>query len=961
MNDRRNSELTRRAFLKITSVSVGAASVGAIGLNSSAQPKPSSEISHLANLNGNWIGYNPVVARRCLSNGAESRLDWKKAKWFWTNELPVKDASVKGTFPAGRRYFRWTVILPDAKEINSAWVQFVADDFGEIYINGQKRSECRTWKQPVERYIRDFVRPGKNVFGMAVLNNGGPAGWAVKLCVQMDHGTVLEFVPEQSSVVWNTHVDSDGKWAASDFSESNWFPVKELGKVGIDPWGEVKPSGFMPGSYQSAPSPLLRRKFTVRRRLRQAVLRSCGLGCHEVYCNGVKVGDAVLDPAMTQYDKTILYSEHDITKLLKQDENVLGVMMGHGWFGETSSTTWNFDLARWHDRPKLWLNLRLEYEDGTIDTIITDSTWKAALSPVLTDDFMNGEVYDARAELPGWATPSFDDSAWASVVQMAPPGGQLRPQTIAPMRVTETVHPVKVWKATDDVFIFDLGQNIAGWARIRVKGATGREIKLRFGEELQNGRIIRELGGLTWSGWFQEDRYVLKGSGVEEWEPRFTYHGFRYVEVEGWPGTPELSDLDGRVVHTDFKSVGAFSCSNKLLNAIQKSILWSYRGNFFGFPTDCPTREKKGWTGDAHLACEQAMYNWDNKAGYEKWMQDFTDVQDGQGALKTVIPSPDWGGDETDWDVAALMIPWYVYVYTGDLDIVRASYPMMKKWAQFHARKAKDFIQFSGVSDWCPAKTRTPIEVTSTCYYYGGLVRLIKMALLLGRTGDAKVFEQEAKSIQHSFQQKFLKSNGIVAEGSQAAQACALYYGLIPENQRAAVAKVLSEAVTAANDHVDVGILGAKTLFRVLSDNGYHEQAYRVVTSKGAPGYGWMIESGYTCLSEDWYGGGSHNHVMFGDISAWFYQYLAGIQADPEVPGFKHFILRPQPAGDLTWVKAEHKSPYGLIQANWEKQSNDQFKARFVIPEGTTATLILPGCSPEKVNPGTIERTWRNV
>ena len=904
---------------------------------------------------GDWIGFNPPAERRLPPTGAASRLDWKGVGWIWTNEQSPESAN-------GQRCFRWNMKLPEKPQgqVRSAWVQLTADDAAHLFINGHRRSETTDWSQPVEREITEYLRPGTNVIGIGARNGGGPAGWATKLVVELADGELREYVPEAADVRWTDAGDPEGRWAAPETSTADWKPARRLGDAGMPPWGPIKPAGFLPGTNQSAPPPLLRTTFTVEKPVRRATLQSSGLGCHEAYCNGTKVGDAVLGPAMTQYDKTVPYVEHDVTSLLKPGRNALGVMLGHGWFAETVKTAWNFDHSPWKDRPKLLLTLRLDYEDGTSATIRSDASWKAAYGPVLADAFMNGEVYDARVEQPGWATPEFDDSAWGSAEVMKPPAGKPRREAMAPMRVTQTLPAVKLTEPRPGLWLYDFGENIAGWTRIRVRGPAGTEIRLRFGEQLREGRIDRELGGLIWSGWFQQDRYVLRGNdAIEEWEPRFTYHGFRYVEVEGWPGTPELASVEARFVHTDFPSAGSFECSDPLLNAIHAAVRRSYRGNFHGFPTDCPTREKKGWTGDAHLACGQAMFNFDNAAGYRKWMGDFIDVQDKDGRLKNVCPTAGWGGEASDWNVAAVVIPWTVYEFTGDRTIVAASYPMMKKWVDFHARQAPDFIIKDGVSDWSPAKTRTPKEITSTCFYHAAVERLARMADMLGKTADAAAYRTLAASVREAFVREFVKPDGTVGEGSQSAQACALHFGLLPEHLRKPAADTLSAAVTAANDHVDVGILGSKALFRVLSDHGHHEQALRVVQQKTAPGYGWMIEKGCTTLTEDWWGGGSLNHIMFGDIGAWFYEYLAGIRPDPDKPGFEHFFLQPMPAGDLAWAKAEHRSPSGLIRAAWERKPDGRFTARFTVPQGSTATIVLPDGRREDVGPGAHDRTFK--
>lgn len=906
---------------------------------------------------GAWIGFNQPVERQQSLQGAESKLDWKGVGWIWTGEA----RSATDPAAAGQRVFRWNVRLPDARAvtIRTAWVRLTGDDRADLFINGHRRCEATNWAKPVEREVTEYLRPGPNVIGIAGRNGGGPAGWALKIVIEFDDGFVQELTPGAGDVLWTDSADADGKWAAPETPIASWKSAVRLGDVGIAPWGSVAPGGFFPGSNQSAPAPLLRKTFTVDKPVKQATLQSSGLGCHVVSMNGTPLDDAVLGPAMTQYDKTVLYTERDVTRLVQPGRNAIGVMLGHGWFAETVKTAWNFDQSPWKDRPKLLVTLRIEYADGSEQTITSDESWRAAYGPVLVDAFMNGEVYDARKEWRGWDTPAFDDSAWAYAERMKPPAGMLRPEALAPMRVTATLPAVKLTQTRPGVWLYDFGENISGWARLRVRGPAGTEIRLRFGEQLRDGRIERELGGLIWSGWFQQDRYTLRGDGsLEEWEPRFTYHGFRYVEVEGWPGTPEPSSVEARFVHTDFPSAGSFECSDPLVNAIHAAIRRSYRGNFHGFPTDCPTREKKGWTGDAHLACAQAMFNFDNAAGYRKWMGDFLDVQDKEGRLKVVCPTAGWGGEASDWNVAAVVIPWTVYEFTADRTVVAASYPMMQKWANYHARTATDFIIKDGVSDWSPAKTRTPREITSTCFYHGALERLARMADVLGKTDDAARYRALAASVREAFVKAFVQPDGTVGAGSQAAQACALHFGLLPEHLRKPAAGKLSAAVTAAKDHVDVGILGAKALFRALSDHGHHEQAMRVVCQKTAPGYGWMIEKGCTTLTEDWWGGGSHNHIMFGDIGAWFYEYLAGIRPDPDQPGFKHFVLQPMPAGDLTYVRAEHRSPHGMVRAAWERRPDGSYVARFTVPQHTTATVILPDGHRKEAGAGDHEFSW---
>ena len=700
---------------------------------------------------------------------------------------------------------------------------------------------------------------------------------------------------------------------------------------------------------QEAISPILRKTFRVAKPVRSAFLYISGLGFHESYLNGAKVGDQVLSPAFTQYDRACLYVTHEVTDRLQQGDNALGVMLGNGWYNVFTHAAWDFYKAAWRDHPKAMVQLRIAYRDGTAELICSDPTWKVAAGPVVLDGIRQGETYDARRERPGWAKADYDDSGWAEPTVVSPPKGILRSEMMPPMKVVETLTPKAMTEPQPGVFVFDLGQNMAGWCRLTVAGPAGTAVKIRYGERVDGAGMldVTKIKEHVRGEVFQTDTYILKGQGVETWEPRFTYHGFQYIEITGYPGRPSLDSIRGRVVHTAFEQSGQFSCSNDLLNKIQHCALWSYWSNYHGYPTDCPHREKNGWTGDAHLASEMAMYNIANGAGYTKWMMDFHDEQRDSGELPGIVPTGGWGyswGNGPAWDSAYLIIPWEMYRYFGDTGILEVHYERFKRYVDYLTSRADGHIVSIGLGDWVPAKTETPVEVTSTAFYYRDASITAKTAQILGHDQDAAQYAALADRIKEAFQSRFYKGDGIYANGSQTALSVAIYYGLVPESERPKVLAKLVENVRSQNDHIDTGILGAKAIFNVLSENGEHETAYRLATQTTPPSYGDWILRGATTLWEDWPGDNSKNHIMFGDISAWFYKNLAGINVDGDSPdsvGFGRFVIRPRPVGDLTEAKAVYQSVRGTIESQWAIREG-HIELTVSVPANTTATVYVP-------------------
>jgi alpha-L-rhamnosidase len=697
------------------------------------------------------------------------------------------------------------------------------------------------------------------------------------------------------------------------------------------------------------PAPYFRKSFACNA-AGKAEIHICGLGYYELYLNGEKVGDHVLDPVVTQYDKRAHYVTYDVSSALRPGENVLGVILGNGWYNCHTPEAWHFDKAVWLDYPKLLLELEV---DGQM-ILGSDTSWKTKAGPIVFDGLRNGETYDARLELGNWLATDYDDQSWQAAAQVMGPGGVVEPQTMPPCKVMQTLPAAQSWTLDNGDRVYDIGQNMVGWARIAVSGAAGTEVILKYGERLKDRAVDQDhIGCFIKGGDFQTDRYILKGDGVEVWEPRFTYHGFQYVSIRG---AAEIHKVEGRVVHTAFPQIGRFECSNPILQKLQTNTVWSYIGNFVGIPTDCPHREKNGWMGDANLAAETGLYNFAAGSSYNQWMETIADAQRPNGQLPGIVPTSGWGynwGSGPAWDSAFILIPWYVYLYDGDTTAIHAHYDAMKRYVDFCSSMATDHIVSFGLGDWCHvdgARMADP-AVTSTAYYYVDVLTLAKFAGIAGRRGDQAHYETLAADIKQAFNKRFYRGDGIYAKGEMMALGCALYQGLVEDSQKAQVVAKLVEAVEASGCKIDFGILGAKYVPRALAAHGHVALAYRMFSQTDFPGWGHWITQGATTLWEAWIGDSSLNHIMFGDISAWMYQYLAGIAPDPEIPGFKHILLAPHPVPGLDWVKAQYDSPQGRISSAWTVKNN-QFNWEVEIPPHSTATVLKPDGQQVEIGAG---------
>lgn len=702
------------------------------------------------------------------------------------------------------------------------------------------------------------------------------------------------------------------------------------------------------------PAGYFRKEFEFKKKIRSARAYITAAGLFELFINGDRIGDHQLDPMYTRFDRRNLYVTHDITNSIREGKNAVGIVLGNGWYNHQSTAVWFFDKATWRARPKFIADIRIEYEDGSVEWKGTDNSWKSSDGPIIFNSIYTAEHQDAREENKGWTMPGFDDSKWKGVVNTSSPSQNIVSQQLHPIRYTDTIDAVSMRKFSDTVFLFDLGRNISGVSEIKVKGSAGTVLRLVHAERLDsNGRADQSNIDLHYRPTdnkdpFQTDIFILSGKGEETFKPSFNYKGFQYVQVHSSaPLALQQNALKGYFMHSDVPPVGNINSSNPLINKIWEATNNSYLSNLFGYPTDCPQREKNGWTGDAHIASETGLYNFDAITVYEKWMHDHKDEQQDNGVFPSIIPTNQWGydwGNGPDWTSTIAIIPWNIYQFYGDKTILEETYENLKKYVDYIDRNYPNGLTDWGLGDWIPIKSVANKELTSSAYYYVDADILSKSAGLLGKKEDEVKYRALADKIYAAFNSKFLnKEKGIYASGFQTELAVPLHWGLVPDQYKKAVAKNLYDRVVA-DKGMDVGLLGSKALLNALSENGYAQLAYELASRDTYPSWGYWIKNGATTLFENWKIVGNNdlslNHIMFGEIGAWFYKALGGIKIDPSQPGFKNVIIQPNFVKGLDHFESSYDGPYGKIISSW-KRKGKKIELKVAIPANSTATIIM--------------------
>jgi alpha-L-rhamnosidase len=711
-------------------------------------------------------------------------------------------------------------------------------------------------------------------------------------------------------------------------------------------------------------APLLRQEFTLPKAVRRARAFVCGLGLFELRLNGAKVGDDVLATPRTDFRKRVLYSTYDITSHLKAGVNAVGLMLGNGWFNG-QKRYWGWQM-QWYGSPRAIIQVEIEFEDGLRQQVVSDDSWQGSWSPITFNCIYDGERYDARLEQPGWDTAGFDCSSWSRVNQVAAPGGTLVPVSHETEQVVETLRPVSVKEPEPGVFVFDLGRNITGWVRLAIRGGqAGDVVKLHFGEaQHENGAINTSSNNAA----HQRDEYTIKGTGEELFEPRFTFHGFQFVELRGYPGNPAQDCVTGCFVRNAVARTGSFECGNDLINKIHRCTLQSQLCNVqMGVPTDDTQRpERLGWGADAWATAHEALYNLSMSRIYRKWIGDFRDGQEECGAVGMIAPQ---AGSEEDlvWSAAFVMIPWWQYVHYGDQRILEENYPALQRYMDFLEKAGQKDVRTVPVAEvinkllWrCGAGNRLPaksdrghIQISqwgdhlstaegfltranqplsvATAFYYLDVSLMARIARVLGRQDDARIYEDRAARIKEAFNTRFLDPNlGYYDNGMQAAQAWPLAFGLVPEDQRQRVANYLVRSVGETQQRLTTGYVGTKFAISALSLLGRDDLVWTLATATTYPSWGYMLRHNRTTTCEQWNGErGSLNHAPLGAaIDEWFYWGLAGIRPDETQPGFETIVFSPYLPKDLPWAKASLMTPRGRIACGWRH-------------DGMTATLDI--------------------
>ncbi len=701
------------------------------------------------------------------------------------------------------------------------------------------------------------------------------------------------------------------------------------------------------------PAPLFRKQIEIPEKqiaLARAYISSAGY--NEMYINGKRVGNTYMNPAFTNFEKRLLYETYDITDLLNSGENTVAAVLGNGRYNFQGLDSWSLASAPWRDRVSLMAEIHIDYSDGTTDIIPTDNSWKTSTGALYYNNIYAGDYVDLRLEEIGWKENNFNDSHWKQVKEIDPPTEKIVSRQMPGIRITEEYKASGFKKFSDQLYVYSFPKNMAGFCRLTVKGEPGTKIKLRHAEMLKdNGRVEMESVSIFFTPnhedeQAQSDMVILRDSDeVVEFSPSFTFHGFQHVEVESSkPIELTQESLIACFAHTDVESVGYFECSNTTLNKIWEATRQSYLSNLESIPMDCPQREKNGWIGDAQFAIDLGLLNYDGISFYEKWMDDFIDAQNERGDLTAIIPSSGWGwAPGPVWDAALFIIPSALYNYYGDSHCIEKMLPTIDRYLAYLANEEKEGLITFGLGDWVFHKTETDGTFTSSAYYYLQYKLRAEFAKITGE--DETPFLAKANEIKKAVNDKFFDAEtGAYAGATQTAQGLALYVGLPPEGEEQKVADKLHELVSENDYFLDFGVIGSKTVPRMLTKYGYMEDAMKMVTKTEFPSWGyWVEEKGYTTLPEAWewtkiQDFSSLNHVFLGDVSAWMVNNLAGINYDQENTGFSNILITPHFVKDLSWVKGQYQSVKGLISSEW-KRENDKVVLKVTIPAGCTAKI----------------------
>jgi alpha-L-rhamnosidase len=887
-----------------------------------------------------WIGYDKARQR------PTSQAPLEGAKWIW------HAADEIGNVPKCRRLFFATFTLPPGTQVKRAEVCASADDGMQFALNGHVRltSEAKndSWRQARRADVAAEVRPGRNEFRVLVENaKPGAAGLIAKLVITTEDGQTFTEVTDGS---WRSTDTFGGDWLTAPLDAMPSLDVRVVGDYGAKPWGKLTFTGtFLP------PAAYLRAKFRADKPVVRATLYATALGLVDMRLNGRRVSDDYFTPGWTDYAKRVYYRAYDVTTLVRRGDNALGAVLADGWFsGYVGYRGTRDTYGKW---TRVRAQLHLEYADGSSADVGTGPNWRAATGPVLEADLLKGETYDARLENPDWAEAGCDDIHWQPVVVGS---DEVHPLVQAdpapPVRAIKEFKARKITQPKPGVFVFDLGQNFAGVARLKVSGRAGQKITLRFAERLKPDGTIYTANLRSARA---TDTYICKGKGPEVWQPRFTFHGFQYIEVTGLSGKPAKDTVVGVALSSDTPVVGTFNCADAMLNQLHNNIYRTQRANFIDIPTDCPQRdERMGWTGDAQVYVRTATLNTDGQAFFTKWLVDLDDAQRADGQFPRVAPSvvtePDGG---PAWADAGVICPWTIYEVYGDRRELERHFPAMQRFIEFcRQRSTPDLLppeKYHAFGDWLSINADTPKDVIYTAYFAYSAHLAARAAAVLGKAYEAEAYQRLFDDIRASFYRAYVSADGRIKGETQTCYVLALAFDLIPPEQATLAANLLVADIQRRGWHLSTGFIGTKDLMLVLSKIGRPDVAYRLLFNDTFPSWGFSIKQGATSIWERWDGWtpergfqdagmNSFAHYSFGAVYQWMVENIGGIRS--AAPAYKEIRLAPQFTERLTSAEVSYRSIRGLIATDWRRRGG---KVRFnvTIPADVSAQLVLPAQS----------------
>ncbi len=888
-----------------------------------------------------WIGFdafrNPV--------GQDPPLEGAQWVWFAGDKEPI---------PVATRVFAARLSLPADAKVKKAQLCMTADDRFVCNVNGKQVGERHgqdAWKSPRLIDLTEALTPGENRLAVQVQNETiSPAGLLARLRVELEGGKEIVLVTNAS---WMATDQPGDNWHTRDIKAGDWPAVRVIGEYGIKPWGKLKTEEVF------TPPPVhLRKNFAINKPVKSATLYASALGIFDAHLNGQRLAEEYFNPGWTDYKKRVYWRAYDVTARLKQGDNTLGAVLADGWF--SGYVGYGHMRNHYGDAPRFRAQLHVEFADGTSADIATGPDWKASVGPTRIGDFLAGETFDARLAIPGWDTPGFDDASWKAVDA----GAKLSPimgwHPAPPVRVVEEFRAKKITQPQPGVYVLDLGRNFAGFCRLTLSGQPGQTIILRHAERLNPDGTIYTTNLRSARA---TDTYICKGSGPETWSPRYTFHGFQYVEITGLTQPPTPETVVGLALTSDTPVVGSFECSDPMLNQLHGNAFWTQRANFIDIPTDCPQRDERlGWMGDAQVYIRTATLNTDTQAFFTKWLLDVADGQRADGQFPMVAPvkvaGPDGG---PAWADAGVICPWTVYAVYGDRRILERQYDSMKKFIAFCKNRSKPDLtppdKFHCFGDWLSINAKTPNEVIYTAYFAYSTKLMAQTAEVLGKSHDAAEYNDLFLQIKAAFNKAYVAPDGRVKGDTQCGYVLAIAFDLVDGDKLDAAAKYLVADIEKREGHLSTGFIGTKDLMLALSKIHRTDVAYRLLHNDTFPSWGFSIKHGATSIWERWDGWtpekgfqdpgmNSFAHYSFGAVYQWMAENIGGIRSDGIA--YRKIEIAPELDTKITWAKVGYQSIRGQIRSDW-KVDGGQLTLEVTIPTNTTARVRIPAAALEGV------------